>query len=73
MKKQGFFVKFVSLVAFQLRGPGPQWATPLATSMILRQDRALKFFQKKKNIYSKIEITFFSKRGGLESSHLTVF
>ena len=41
------FVKFVSLVAFQLRGPEPHWATPLATPMILRQDRALKFFHKK--------------------------
>ena len=36
-----FFVKLLSLVAFQLRGPGPL-GLPLATPMILRSDRALK-------------------------------
>ena len=42
-----FFDKFLSLVAFQLRGLGPTGPTPLATPMILRSDRALKFFHKK--------------------------
>ena len=47
MKKQGFFDKFLSLVAFRLRGPGPL-GHPLATPMILRQDRSpTKFFHKK--------------------------
>ena len=47
MKKQGYFVKFVSLVAFQLRkprnpGPPPGYAYDL--------ERALKFFHKKKHL-----------------------
>ena len=74
-----FFVKFLSLVAFRLRVPGPPgcrlgvsgapWL--LATPMILRQDRVLKFLYKKKHL--KQNFFFFPKRGRLESSHLTVF
>ena len=58
MKKQDFFVKFLSLVAFQLRAPA-HWATPLATPMILRQDRALKFFHKKKHLKQNQKKLFF--------------
>ena len=55
MNKQDFFAKFLSLVAFRLRGPGPpgcRLGAPgppwlLAKPMILRQDRVFKFFHKK--------------------------
>ena len=73
MKKQGFVVKFLSLVAFQSRGPGSTGPPPPATPMILRQDRALKFFHKKTLKAKFKKTTFFPKHGGLESSHLTVF
>ena len=79
MKKQGFVVKLLSLVAFQSRGPGstgppprPPPPPPPATPMILRQDRALKFFHKK-TFKAKFKKTFLPKHGGLELSHLTVF
>ena len=61
-EETSFFVKFLSLVAFQLRGPGSTGPPPPpATPMILRQDRTLKFFHKqtfkakfkKKNFFSK--------------------
>ena len=49
MKKQGFFDKFLPLVAFWLRVPG-SLGHPHATPMILRQDRSPKFFHKKKDL-----------------------
>ena len=54
MKKQGFFVKFLSL----------------ATPMILRQDRALKFFHKKTTFNAKF---FFSKTWRIRVKSLDSF
>ena len=60
------FCQIFVIGGISIEGAWTPWATPLATPMIFRQDCALKFFHKKK-IYSKIEITFFPKRGELES------
>ena len=61
MKKQDFFFKILSLVAFRLRGPGTLGHLPgYAYNFEIRSR-------------PKIKITFFPNRGELESSHLTVF
>ena len=66
-----FFCQICVIGGISIEWSLAHWTTPLALPMILRLDRALKFFHKK--IQSKIKITFFPKRGGLESIHLTVF
>ena len=38
-----------------IEGVRAPWATPLAMPMILRQDRALKFFHKKKTFKAKLK------------------
>ena len=71
MNKQDFFCQICVIGGILIEWSLAPWTTPLALPMILRLDRALKFYHKK--IQSKIKITFFPKRGGLESSHRQFF
>ena len=47
MKKQDFFCQICVIGGISIEGARAPWATLLASPMILRQDRALKFFHKK--------------------------
>ena len=64
------FVQFLSLVAFQLRGPGPIGPTPWLRLWFWDKIAPLSSFIKK-HLKQNFKKNFFSKRGGLESSHLT--
>ena len=51
MKKQGFFCQIFVIGGILIEGDQATWATLLATSMILKYDRALNFFPKKKETF----------------------
>ena len=55
------FVEFFVIGAISIEAVRAPWATPLATPILLRQDRALSPFIKKQTFKAKIKITFFSK------------
>ena len=73
MKKQDFFCQIFVTVGISIEGLRAHWATPLATPMILRQDRALKFFHKKDTFKSKFKKNFFSKMWKTRVKSLTDF
>ena len=52
------FCQIFVIGGISIEGTRVPWATLMATPMILRLNRALKFFHKKK-IQSKLKITFF--------------
>ena len=69
MKNQDFFCEICIISGISPGPPGPpHWLRLWFWDKIA----PISFFIKRK-IQSKIKITFFPKRGGLESSHLTVF
>ena len=68
-----YFCQIFVIGGISVEGARSPWATPLDTPMILRKDRALKFFHKQKPFKATLKKTFFSIRGGLESIHMTVF
>ena len=70
MKKQGFFVKFLSLVAFQLRGPGPPEPPSRLRLWFWDKIAPLKFLIKK-YIYLKQNWTNFFFQNVEDSSQVT--